>query len=354
MVYLYNMFKSTRFIEKLKMFSKKEIIYIPKHTHIPAQDSPQCYFFSFLHLRAMHRIQANVSSCVSDIVQACRNTKDDFREIMYQVMSAYAEDLIRVADEIIDEEGEDYDGDWIEDFLDKYGVDFAMARLLDLSVTTFDDLNIDRDIFTTTELANILENFGPIAIRLTHGNTFPQGKLPVAEKIKSSNGLIERNVYSVDGYQQNIPHTILLIGVKKEPKKQVYFIDPNYPQMILSMEFKLFKKHMLMAEFVHNPSNTLKSDEVIFSKPKQTLREHSNPVGFNPKRRKVNPCKEDLMDGASTTTLSGDYDDFYPNLLSSGFLMFNSVQSVSLGAQELGSAKLPPKEEKEDSIIGFS
>ncbi|KTC79942.1 hypothetical protein Lche_1962 [Legionella cherrii] len=336
------------------MFSKKEIIYIPKHTHIPAQDSPQCYFFSFLHLRAMHKIQASVSSCVSDIVQACKETENDFKKIMYKVMSAYAEDLIRIADEIIDENGEDYDGDWIEDFLDKYGVDFAMARLLDLSVTTFEDLNIDTDNFKTADLAKILEQFGPIAIRLTHGNIFPQGTLPLAEKIKSSNGLIERNVYSADGYQENTPHTILLIGVKDQPKKQVYFIDPNYPQMILSMEFKLFKRHMLMAEFVHNSSNTLKSDEVIFLKPKMKLREDSYPAGFNPKRRKKNPVKGDLMDGASATTPSGDNDDCYPNLQSSSFLLFNSVQFVSLGAQELGSAKLPPEEESEASIIGLS
>lgn len=302
----------------------------------------------------MHKIEASVSSCVSDIVQACRATEDDFKKIIYKVMSAYADDLIRIADEIIDENGEDYDGDWIEDFLDKYGVDFAMARLLDLSVTTFEDLNIDTDNFKTADLAKTLEQFGPIAIRLTHGNIFPQGTLPLAEKIKSANGLIERNVYRADGYQVNTPHTILLIGVKNEPRKQVYFIDPNYPKMILSMEFKLFKKHMLMAEFVHHSSNTLKSDEVIFSKPKKKQRDRSDLADFNPKRRKENPLNGALMDGASATTPTDEKDDFYPNFQPSSFLLFRSAQSVSLGAQELGSAKILLEEPNEESVKGFS
>src|SRR5690349_15524900 len=112
------------------MFSshKKETIYLPKHKNVPAQDSPQCYYFSFLHLLAMHAKQNDVPPYIKEIVDACKHETKGYREIMIEKIIKYAEDLTRIADEIIDNEDSSYDGDWAVDFVDKYGVDFAMAR----------------------------------------------------------------------------------------------------------------------------------------------------------------------------------------------------------------------------------
>ncbi|KTD18499.1 Uncharacterised protein [Legionella lansingensis] len=311
----------------------KAIIYLPKHTNIPAQDSPQCYYFSFLHLRAMHGMQNNVPPYVKEIVDACKYETGEYRDIMLNIMTKYAEDLIQIADEIIDDGGDDYEGDWIEDFLDKYGVDFAMARLLNLPVKDFEDIGN----LTMTELKNILEEYGPIAIRLTRGNKLPNGTLPISEKIKTSDGLIERNVYSVDNYPENIPHCVLLIGAKNQPTQQVYFVDPNYPQMILSMGFNLFKRNILMAEFVHFNENTLIQDTVTFSNAKNRDRGNSNQVGHSSKRRKAIPVDD-----------NSNY--FYQNSSASSSQLFfenKGAETVTLEAQ----GKLPSAEEREESFI---
>ncbi len=254
--------------------AKKEFMYLPKHTNVPTQDSPQCYYFSFLHLLSMHGNQNNVPPYVEEIVNTCKDKATGYREVIIGKITEHAESLTWVADEIIDNEDSEYDGDWAEDFVDKYGVDFALARLLNLSVKEFNDANINVDSLTTGQLKNILEIHGPIAIRLKRGNILSDEKISASETVKTSNGLI-KNIYDVDNHA-DIPHCVLLIGSKEYPTQKVYFIDPNHPQMILSMNFNFFKENILIPEFVYLNGSNLEQDEVIFESVKHKKRKNSN------------------------------------------------------------------------------
>lgn len=262
------------------MLSSNKKIYLPKHKNIPIQDSPQCYYFSFLHLLAMHGNQNNVPPYVKEIVETCKySPKEQYRKIMIEKITKYAEDLTWIEDEIIDNEDSDYEGDWIEDFVDTYGVDFAMARLLNLSLKEFEDANIDKDNLTTGQLQNILEAYGPIAIRLKRGNKLQEEKLSASEAVATSDGSIKRNIYNIDTCQVDTPHCVLLIGSKDQPKQQVYFVDPNYPEAILSMDFNLFKENILIPEFIYFDSSNLRQDNVIFlSKRKRSKNDHDDSI----------------------------------------------------------------------------
>lgn len=328
--------------------SQKEIIYLPKHTTIPTQDSPQCYYFSFLHLYAMHSIQNNAPNYVKEIVEACKHKTDGYREIMIHILTAHAEELTWIADEIIDEEDSDYEGDWIEDFLDKYGVDFAMARLLSLSVKALEDINIVKYNLTMAQLRTILQEYGPIAIRLKRGNNLPIEKLSVSEKIITLDNSLEKESYNADNYPENIPHCVLLIGAREQSTQQVYFIDPNYPQIILSMQFELFKESLLMSEFVYFNKSNLKEDDVIFLTVKHKNKENNSQVNQASKRRKANPINDNSMNtnNPNVSLYETNNNSFSESSLSPQlFFKNNQIQTAVLEEQELGQLKLPLKNE---------
>jgi hypothetical protein len=240
----------------------------------------------------MHGNQNNVPPYVKEIVETCKHETEGFREIIIKIIIQHAEDLTWIADEIIDNEGSDYEGDWAEDFVDKYAVDFVMAKLLNLSVTEFEDVNIEKDNLTIEELHNILEAYGPIAIRSKRGNNLPDENLPVSETVVTADGLKKINIYNVDNYPVYITHCILIIGAKDQPTQQVYFVDPNYPQAILSMEFTLFKKNILMTEFVYFKGSNLKQDKVFFSSTKYKNRK----IDYDGSIQEMKPFRMSISD----------------------------------------------------------
>ncbi len=295
------------FFRNMSPMNRSGIIYLPKHNHVPVQSSPQCYYFTFLHLLAMHGKRDCVPSYVREIVDACQFQADGYREIMIDKITRYAEELVWIADEIMNDEDDDYDGDWIVDFMDKYGVDFAMARLLNLPVKEFAELNMEVNTLTPEQLGAILERFGPIAIRISRGNDLSNmGDLSVAETVRSSSGLV-KSIYAVDDYPAEIPHCVLLVGCSKQPAQQVYFVDPNYPQIILSMRFELFRENILIPEFVCFARSTLKPDDVIFSSIQQAKRKNvDNGQQMKRSRYESNPAPGEAGDYLYSSLVDGD------------------------------------------------
>ncbi|WP_182351853.1 hypothetical protein [Legionella sp. PC1000] len=270
---------------------------------------------------------------------------------MINILTDHAEDLTRFGDEILDEEDSSYEGDWVVDFVDKYGVDITMAKLLNLPVKTLEDINLVKDHLSIPGLKNILEEYGPIAIRLTRGNNLPGRNLSPSEKITTASGL-ERNIYNIDKFADNIPHCVLLIGCNDQPTQQVYFLDPNYPDMILSMGFELFKKNFLMTEFVHFSQNKLVPDEVIFTTPRHK-RGNNNEVNSSRKRHKANQTHDNSLPGADDNAMDYETNDhhFYYLSIAASQLFFTQRQTVFLGEQELGQRKLPTEQERENNFI---
>lgn len=251
-----------------------EIIYLPKYSGVPNQDSPQCYYFAFLHLLAMHGLLNSVPDFVKEIAQQCKMTVlEQHRQIIIDAIAQNADDLLWIADEVFDEEGSEADvagmsgesdevseeSDWAEDFFDKYGIELTIARLLNLSVIEF-----QKQDFTPARLSKLLLQHGPIALGCTHGNKLPQNKAVLEiDRLHSADGTFVCTVLNAENFPSSSAHYALVIGCQVQPDPRVYFIDPNYPADILSMSFEKFKSNISVPEFAYLPENKLQPDYVL-------------------------------------------------------------------------------------------
>lgn len=275
---------------------EQSIIYLPDYLQFARQDSPQCYYFSCSNLLTMQNLQQPLF--IKNIVEECKNASideydnDKYANIIIQSIIENADDLLWIADEIHEDEPDDYEGDWAEDFLGKYGVAFTMARLMNLSVTTFKP-----EDFNPEQLTRLLKRYGPIAIGMTTSTTLTMPEnIFLFNTIKTKNKLV-KNIISVDAYQDRGSHMVLLIGYD-EKQKQVYFIDPNYPEFISSIHFDLLKKNLHLPEFAHVEENNLQPERIINTNIKRSIHEHSvlHEIQLNNnteyKKRKMNDAVE--------------------------------------------------------------
>jgi hypothetical protein len=216
---------------------------------------------------------------IKKIVEKCKKASeyeyDDhkYAEIITDSIIENAEDLLWVADEIHEQEADDYEGDWAEDFLDKYGVAFTIARLMNLSVTSFKP-----EEFNPEKLIMLLETHGPIALGMTTSTTLTMPENIFALDSISTKNKRVKNILSVDAYQDQGSHLVLIIGYNQ---KQVYFIDPNYPEFISRIRFDLFKKNMHLPEFVHANTNNIQPDHFINLTNKHDAMDKKRKVEIN-------------------------------------------------------------------------
>lgn len=271
---MYSRYKNQTLFSPLPL----DVFYFPHYQARAAMAGPTCYYHAYRHLldiQGVHSVPTYVEKMMTEIDRA--DDKDETIRILYQTIVEHADDLLWMADEVwqlnhdakkidesamqlSEESSSDEDNDWAQDFIDEYGIEGSIARLLNLHLS---QVNVKK--MSIAQLSSLLHNHGPIATGMIKYTQLPHD-LQQCEMVTAytSHTHETRNVYHADNYLTSCEgHYVFVIGIESSRNK-VFFIDPNYPTILLSLSFELFKKNLSIGEYAHVSKNTINPSPVKF------------------------------------------------------------------------------------------
>lgn len=276
----------------------RDVFYFPSYRTRNPMAGPTCYYHAYRHLLdiyGIHTVPTYIETMMVRIDHA--NDGADTVAIIYQTITDYADELLWIVDEVDqlnhadsnsdasnelvllnDESSNDDSDDWAQDFIDHLGIENSIARLLHLQLST---LEIDQ--ITIQQLTLILNQNGPIAIGMRNSTELPLDYARFTSVVVCSKQTGEtRDAYQVDDYLKNgVSHYVLLIGIENS-QRNVYFIDPNYPTIVLTLSFDVFKTNLSTGDYAHMPKNVLSASPVKFIEV--TEENSSNLAAFKRKK----------------------------------------------------------------------
>lgn len=256
-----------------------DVFYFPNDRERPALAGPTSYYHAYRHLLDMHGVQI-VPTYIENMMREIDRAEDgtETSNIIYHTITDNADDLLWMADEVdqlkqaeemvfpqdnsamqlCEETDSDEEYDWAQDFIDHHGIENSIARLLDLQLWRIDCKKI-----TLEQLAFLLHRQGPIAIGMRSFTQLPIDAQPSEIVTMHTRHIQEsREVYRADNNLSTGDGLyVLLIGIESS-RRNVFFIDPNYPAILLSLSFESFKKHLSTGEYAHASENTLSPSPV--------------------------------------------------------------------------------------------
>jgi hypothetical protein len=227
----------------------KLIIYLPKR-FFPEQSGPLCYYFSLI--RAIEFQNENYISLIpavckriaTQIAAAHKNftASDDilFDDVVDEIFLNNLDDKIIKELGITESEGQI---DTVDDFMSNFSHSQRMALLLNFDYK--ENFGVD---FTINYFSKLLRAYGPLPF---DGSFFLPKMLDHTERGRFDS-------YFVDYQLANDQHTILVIGCQEVLPSRIFYIDPNFPKVILSILFSEFKQRVLDSHsIVHTKLNNL-------------------------------------------------------------------------------------------------
>ena len=217
----------------------------------PEQEGPVCYFYSLTRALQYHdaSYQDKIPSYCFDIIRKINkqyhvfliqhNPTVLFDDLVDEIFYEYLTDDI-IASLQLEEDGSPVDT--LENFMDLYSHSVAIGLLLGFKVSpdcSPTDINIDFYI-------NCFRNYGPIPFDGEFGlslnrSDFAKSTFNIADKTVT--------IHSADPGLLKNQHTILAIGCQKYPTQKIFYFDPNYPELTLAIDFKIFILKL------YNPAN---------------------------------------------------------------------------------------------------
>jgi hypothetical protein len=246
----------------------KLIIYLPKRV-FPEQSGPLCYYFSliraieFQNKNYISLIPAVCKRIATQIAAAHKNftASDDilFDDVVDEIFLNNLNDKIIKELDLTDSEGQI---DTVDDFMSTFSHSQRMALLFNFDYKE----NFDVD-FTINYFSKLLRAYGP----LPFDGSF---SLPKMLDNTKKGGELLFDAYFVDYQLVNDQHTILVIGCQEVLPSRIFYIDPNFPNVILSILFSEFKQRVLDSRsIVHTKLNNLMPTIDTFTM--KTVRESS-------------------------------------------------------------------------------
>ncbi len=258
-------------MKKIEESIIRDVFYFPKESNLKQQEGDLCFYYTYLNLCTLQNTLQEIPIFIGDMMDELKEREiDDRSEIITEYIDLNDEDLKFLEAEIENNPNfdnnatDDDDESWIDFFLNENGEELAIARLMNLEVAHFQSL---KELTPSDLYFVVLEN-GPIAIPTTSAIEIPSDRTSLSalseEIIELKNNGARRVVFNVgDCRITSEGHYCLVIGCQIAPKAIVYFIDPNYPNAILSMPFDVFKDFISINEYVKAPVNQLKPDLII-------------------------------------------------------------------------------------------
>lgn len=274
---------------KDKVIEPTCIIYEPKAEAFPQQEGPLCYYYSLI--RAM---QFQENSYEKKIPEFCNNVvnkiMDEFnknRKISSNEIHSKIDLILNdnLTNEMVEkyctEESSDSEDSELasilgtnskqskkEQFMETYSRSQIFGLFLQFQLKENNILNK----ITIEQCSELLRTYGPMPIDGNFAcNLDPNDML---DKLKYKIGTKQLSSYDVDdrlsadesisddesinenedSNNKNFQHTVLLIGCQQYPTEEILYIDPNYPNLILSISFDTFKEKV----------NTLNNEILVY------------------------------------------------------------------------------------------
>ncbi len=238
---------SNRSNKKIKVVNAEVVLYPPSPDFFPAQEGPLCYYYSLLRM-----MQYQDKHYISAIPECCGLISKEISRLSSEEMAPDTIDIIfakHLTDTIVQrldlpwgdkeeekekekEEEEDQIGT-VEDFMGEYSHSQAMALLLGMRLvsTKFQGMPIEK-------LGFYLKKFGPMVFDGQFSLVIDPGRLP-------QETLIDHAVFAVRDEFNQEAHAILVVGCQQAPQETVIYIDPNYPDKLLTMPFSTFQARVV-------------------------------------------------------------------------------------------------------------
>lgn len=217
------------------------IIFQPK-AFLPAQEGPLCFFYSLSRV-----MQFQSDSYLQEIPKHCLAIVDQIREVDIaetinldeKIDAIFEQNLSDAIIQDLNLTNDDEPIETVEDFMSEYPHSYAMGLLMGFKLTK--QLNLKQLSFD--DYVNYLRIHGPITFDGEFSIDLDLDLLPTATQLESDQARL--SIYPANQELMDGQHTILMIGCQKSPMQEVYYIDPNYPDLILSIPFGEFKRKIV-------------------------------------------------------------------------------------------------------------
>lgn len=251
-----------------RLIPLQPIYFYPAYTPLQTQGGPTCYYHAYLHLLAIHQLPQEplfVTEMMRTIESLSEDAPTEAEDVIYETILTHADNLLWIADEMATNndrmESDDMassDDDWAQDFVDEYGREASVAKLMNLQLC-----NLNTNKLTLSELIDILSKFGPVATGMERSSDLSSLD-ELDRQVYVGSGGVSRQLINVDDREYRGCHYVMVIGA--DPNKQrVYIIDPNYPEYIFSMNFNIFKSNLTTGEYVTVKQKTIAPQLVIIT-----------------------------------------------------------------------------------------
>jgi hypothetical protein len=238
-----------------KYLPSNQLIYQIDKENLP-QTGPLCYYYTILRCLT---IQGNnldslcIPSPVLKITEKIRElssaASDDLDDLIDDIFKTYLNEELLSSIPIDDE---DSFISLIDNIMENYSHTQTMALLCGLSINK----NHSLDTLSIENYFDLLIKHGPIIIDGEFGlNNYDMKNISTIFISGKTHAYHSVNVEKYNGQ-----HCILLIGCQTYPTQKMFYLDPNFPNIIQTINFKCFIKNIYnySDRLIYNPAHQVK------------------------------------------------------------------------------------------------
>jgi hypothetical protein len=258
------------------------LIYMPNGP-FPAQEGPVCYFYSLM--RAM---QFQNQDYLSEIPSYCWKIAQDITAsyTLYcqnfdkiELFDDYVDDIFKsnLTDLIIASLSlylDDEPIETVDEFMGEYSHYQAMALLLGFKLDPTEKVPhpVSIEFFN-----DALRNYGPFCV---DGDFGLVGYDLTPQYLHEKENVV---IHSVQPSSLNGQHNVLIIGCQKYPTEELFYIDPGYPELILSISLEEFNNRStnLLSILYKNKNQLAPSNVNVEEKSYSKLEKYQDHISIN-------------------------------------------------------------------------